>query len=108
MNILDAQPRIRLIEPNRSTVRASGKVYELLQVFPARRWRRIFREFENKIENGPDVFSEVSDIFIERAVIHREESNLIVLQRHELGEMRCAYRSQVFLRLVSTGAQKHF
>src|SRR6476661_8360507 len=106
MNILDAQPRICLIEPDGSTVGAGRKVYELLQVFTARRWRRVFCEFENKIENGPDVFSEINDIFIERAVIHRKEPNLVVLQRYELGEMRRAYHCQVFLCLVRPGAQK--
>ena len=64
MNVLDTEPRIRLVEPDRSEVDPLPKVNELLNVLPARRGRRILSEFEYKIENRSDVFGEIGDVLV--------------------------------------------
>ena len=78
MNVLNRQAGIRLVEPDRSAIYRRSKVNELLQVFSAWRGRRVLGEFEYKIENRSDVLGEIGNIFVERAVIHRKEADLIV------------------------------
>jgi hypothetical protein len=46
-----------------------------------------------------------SDVLVERAVIDSEETDLVVLQRHELREVGCADLVQVFRRPVAARAQ---
>ncbi len=59
-----------------------------------------------KIEDRSDVFGEIGNVFVERAVIDRKETNLVVLQRHELREVRCADFVQIFRRPVLPRAQE--
>src|SRR5271163_4330057 len=89
-DILDAQAGIGLIERNRGAARARGEVDEFLKMSPARRRRRILGEFEYEVEHAADIFREIGDVFVEGAIVDREEADLIVLQRHELRKMRRA------------------
>src|SRR5271167_4937861 len=87
VNVLNAQARIRLVEADRRSVCSRCEVNKLLQVFPAgRRWR-VYAEFEYQIEDLSDVLGEVGDVGVKGAVIHSKETDLVVLQRHELREM---------------------
>src|SRR5271169_2757712 len=88
MNVLNTEAGIGLIESDRGPAGACGEVGEFLKMLAARRGRRILREFEDEVEHFADILCKVGDVFVERAVINREEPDLIVFERHELGEMR--------------------
>src|SRR5216683_8062403 len=105
VDVLDRQPRIRLIESDRSAARSRCEVNELLQVLSAWRRRRALGKPEDKIEDLSDVLGKVGDVFVERAVIDRKEADLIVLERYELREMRRADGVQVFRRPFPARAQ---
>ena len=62
----------------------------------AGRGRRVLGELEYEIEYLANVLGEIGDVLVERAVIDGEETDLVVLKRHELGEVRCADFVQVF------------
>src|SRR5207248_6345905 len=96
VNVLHRKSRISRIEPDGSAVRSGRKVYELLKVLSAGRRRRALGEFEYEIKHLSDVLGEIGDVGIERAVIDGEETDLVVLQRHELGKVRRAYFVQIF------------
>src|SRR6267154_1007634 len=96
MNVLHRQSRISRIEPDGSAVRPGRKVDELLKVLSAGRRRRALGEFEYEIKHLSDVLGEIGNVGIERAVIDGEETDLIVLQWHELGKVRRAYFVQIF------------
>src|SRR5712672_127924 len=96
MDVLNRQTRISGVEPDRSAVRPRRKVNELLEVLSAWRGRRGGGELEDEIEDLSDVLGEIGNVGVESAVIHREETDLVVLQRHELGEVRRANFVQVF------------
>src|ERR1700692_4166931 len=106
MDVLNRKPRIGLVEPNRGAVCSCRKVDELLEEFSAGRGRRVLVELEYEIEDLADVLGEVGDVLVEEAVIYGEETNLVVLQRHELCEVRCADLVQVFRRPTAPCAQK--
>ncbi len=61
-----------------------------------RRRRRALGEFEYQIEDLADVLGEIGNVVVETAVIDSKETDLIVLKRHELGEVGCADFVQVF------------
>src|SRR5207249_3917960 len=84
VDVLDRKSPVGLIESDRSAACSRREVNELLQVFSARRRRRVLGEPEDEIEDLSDVLGEVGDVFVKRAVIDREEADLIVLERHEL------------------------
>src|SRR5271169_6214495 len=105
VNILNREPRIRLVETDRGAVCASRKVNELLQVLAARRRRRVFGELEDEIKHLSDVLGKIGDVFVERAVIDGKKSNLVVLKRNELGEVRRADLIQIFSRALAASAQ---
>src|SRR6266478_3056302 len=65
MNVLNRQSRIGLIEPDRRAVCARCKVDELLEVFSARRGRRVLGEFEYEIEDLSNILGEVGNVFVE-------------------------------------------
>src|SRR5205814_3132728 len=96
MNVLHRQSRVSRVEPDRSAVRPGRKVDELLKVLSAGRRRRALGEFEDKVKHLSDVLGEIGNVGVERAVIDGEETDLVVLQRHELGKVRCAYFVQIF------------
>jgi hypothetical protein len=77
--VLIGKAGIALTETDRNSARCGGEVDELLHVFAARRRRRVLSEFENEIEDRPDVLGEIHDVFVERAVIDGEETQLAVL-----------------------------
>ena len=89
--------RIGLIEPDRRAVRPAAKSMNSWRCFPARRRRRVLGEFEYEIEDVPDILGEVGDVLVERSVVDGEEPDLVVLQRHELREMRRADGVQVLV-----------
>src|SRR5450432_3500114 len=95
MDVLNRKARICLIEPNRSAVCSRGKVNEFLQMLSAWRGRRVLSEFEYKIEDRSYVFGKIGNVLLERAVIDGEETDLVILQRHELCEVGCADLVQV-------------
>src|SRR5450432_2995584 len=97
MDVLHRQFWIGRVEPNRSAIRAGGKVDELLQVLSTWCWRRAHGELEDQIENLADVLGEVGNVGIERTVIHSEETNLVVLKRHELRKMGVPTLSRSFV-----------
>src|SRR5271163_154543 len=105
MNILHAQTGIGLVEPDRRAVRSRREVNELLQILSARRGRCALCELKQEIEDRSNVLGEVGNVLIEISVIHREETNLVVLKRHELCEMRSADLVQVCGGPMSPGAQ---
>src|SRR5438105_13837407 len=96
MKLLQRQSRISRVETDVSANRTGRKVYELLKVLSAGRRRRALGEFEYEIKHLSDVLGEIGNVGIERAVIDGEETDLVVLQRHELGKVRCAYFIQIF------------
>src|SRR5450432_1892171 len=106
MDVLHRQFWIGRVEPNRSAIRAGGKVDELLQVLSTWCWRRVHGELEDQIENLADVLGEVGNVGIERTVIHSEETNLVVLKRHELRKMGSADFVQVFRRPAPARAKE--
>ena len=106
MNVLDAQARIRLVKADRRSIRSRGEVNKLLKVFSARRRWRVYAEFEYQIEDLSDVLGEVGDVHIKGAVIHRKKTNLVVLERNELSEVRRADFVQIVCRSASPRAQK--
>src|SRR5882724_8117133 len=106
MNVLHRQSRVSRIEPDGSAVRPGRKVYELLKVLSARRRRRALGEFEDKVKHLSDVLGEIGNVGIERAVIDGEETDLVVLQRHELGKVRRAYFVQIFGGSASSREQE--
>jgi len=65
MDVLNREAWICLVEPDRRAVRARCKVDELLEVFSARRWRWVLREFEYKVKDFPDVFGEIGNVRLE-------------------------------------------
>src|SRR5436305_7681120 len=83
VNVLDAQAWISLIEPYWHSAGARREIDEFLEMHSTRRGWRVFREFEDEVEHRTDIFRKVSDVFLERAVMDREEADLIILQRHE-------------------------
>ena len=96
MDVLDRQAWIGGIEADRRAVGRRREVDELLEVFPARRGRRILGEFEDQVEDLPDVLGEVRDVFVERAVIDGEESDLVIFKWNELSKVRRADFVEVF------------
>src|SRR5882762_3947528 len=105
MDVLDTQAWIRLVEPDRSAIRSRCEVNELLEILSAgRRWRAL-GELEQQIENLPDILGEICDVLVERTVIDREETNLVVLERHELRKVRGADFVEIFGCTVSPRAQ---
>src|SRR5271169_919838 len=108
MDVLNRQARICSVEPDRSAVRSRREVDELLQVLPARRWRRVLREFKDQVEHFPDVLCEVGNVRVERTVIHGKETNLVVLERHELREVRRTDLVQVLGCPATSRAQQQF
>src|SRR5436190_23102852 len=105
MDVLDRQTGISLVEADRSAVCPSSKVNELLKVLSAGRRRRILRELEDEIEDLADVLGEIGDVFVERAVVDGEKTDLIVFERNELGEVRRANLVQVFRGPAAPRAQ---
>src|SRR5882757_10036067 len=95
MDVLNRQAGIGLVETDRRAVCPCRKVHELLKVLSAGRRRRVLREFEDEIEHLSDVLGEIGDVFLERTVIDSEETNLVVLERNELREVRRADLIQV-------------
>ena len=65
MDVLNRQPWIGLIEPDRSATCFRRKIYELLEVLSAWRGRRVLSELEYEIEDLSDVLGEVGDVFVE-------------------------------------------
>src|SRR5882724_5366698 len=108
MDVLHRQAWIGLVEPDRSAIRRRCKVNELLKVLLAWRGWRVLGELEDKIEDMADVLGEIGNVFVERAVIDREETDLVVLKRHELREVGCADTVQVFGCPASPRAQEQF
>ena len=100
--------RVCLVEANRSAVCSGGEVDELLEVFSAGRGWRVGDELEDEIEDGADVFGEVGDVGVEVAVVHGEETDLVVAERNELGEVGRADRGKISLGSVRPGAQEQF
>src|SRR5205823_12961870 len=96
MDGLDRQAWIGRVEPDRSAVCPRRKVNELLKMLSAGRGRRILGEFEQEIEYLTDVLGEVRNIGVECAVIHSKETDLVILERHELGKVRRADFVQIF------------
>src|SRR6266480_5321688 len=96
MNVLYRQSRISRVEPDGSAVRPRRKVNELLKVLSAGRRRRPLGEFEYEIKHLSDVLGEIGNVGVERAVIDGEETDLVVLQRHELGKVRRPDFVQIF------------
>src|SRR6266481_3423851 len=96
MNILHRQSRISRVEADGSAIRPGRKVDKLLKMFSAGRRRRALGEFEYEIKHLSDVLGEIGNVGIERAVIDGEETDLVILQRHELGKVRRADFVQVF------------
>src|SRR5208337_1875063 len=108
VNILDTETGIRLIEADRGAISSRRKVNELLKVLPARRRRRTLRELEEKIENRPNIFGEIGDVLVERAVVHGEKSDLVVFQFDELCEVGCSNFVEIFCRSAASRAQDQF
>ena len=106
MDVLNRQTWIGLVEPDGSAARRRRKVNKLLEVHSAWRGRRVLGEFEDQIEDRSDVFGEIGNVRVERAVIDGKEANLVVLKRHELGEVGCADGVQVFRYPAPPRAQK--
>ena len=88
------------VEADWSSVRSCCKVNEFLQVLSTRRWWRVLGEFENQIEHRSDVLGEVGNVTVERAVIHGEETDLVIFKWYELREVRCADAIEIFRRSV--------
>src|ERR1700733_8968233 len=106
MDVLNRQARIRLVKPDGSAIRPSGEVNELLKMLSAGRRRRAFREFEQKIEYLSDILREIGDVLVEVAIVDGEETDLVVLQRHELREVGRADGVQVCRYPAPPGAKK--
>ena len=53
-----------------------------------------------------NILREIRNVLVEGAVLDGEETDLVVLQRHELSEMRRADSIQIFRRSTRPGAQK--
>ena len=88
------------------SVRPRREVDELLEVLSAwRRWR-ILGELEYEIEDLSDVLGEIGNVVIEIAVVDGEETDLVVFERHELGEVGCADAVQVVGYSVAPRAQE--
>ncbi len=64
MNILNTQPWICLVEAYGNKIDPLPEVNELLNVLSAWRARRVLCELEYKIEDRPNVFSEIGDVLI--------------------------------------------
>src|SRR5271169_1917028 len=90
MNVLNTQAGICLIEADGSAVCARSEIDKFLKIFAARRRWRALCKFEEKIEDGSDIFGEIGDVFVERAVVDGEETDLIVFEFDELGEVGSA------------------
>ena len=97
-----------MIEADRSAVCPCSKIDEFLEVLSAGRRRRILRKLEDEIEDLSDVLGEIGDVFVERAVIDREETYLVVLKWNELGEVRRADFIQIFRGPTTACAQDKF
>src|SRR5438034_6691875 len=96
INVLHRQSRVSRVEPDGSAIRPGRKVDELLKMFSAGRRRRPLGKFEYEIKHLSDVLGEIGNVGIERAVIDGEETDMLVLQRPELGKVRRAYFVQIF------------
>ena len=88
MDVLNRQAWICLVEPDRSVVGSPGEINELLEMFSAWRGRCALREFEQKIEYLSNILREVGNVLLEVTTVDGKESDLVVFQRHELGEVR--------------------
>jgi hypothetical protein len=75
-----------------------------LQMLPAGGGRRVLGELEYEVEDVADVLRKVRDMGVEVTVIDCEEADLIVLERHELREVRGADAVQIFRQLATAGA----
>src|SRR5437773_6754809 len=106
MDVLNRQARVGLIKPDRSAARRRRKVDELLEVLSAWRGRRVLGELEDEVEDLSDVLREIGDVLVEGAVIHGEETNLVVLERHKLREVWRADGVEVFRRSSPSRAQE--
>src|SRR5260370_29540639 len=102
---LKQRPGTRLAEPGRGAFWPRRKVNEFLEMLSAGRGRRVLGELEYEIEDLSDVLGEVGDVLVEGPVIYGEETNLVVLQRHELCEVGSADFVQVFRRPTPPRAQ---
>src|SRR6266478_4127864 len=65
MDVLNRQSWIGLVEADRGAVCAGCKVNEFLQMFSARRGRRVLGELENQVEDWSDILGEVSNVLVE-------------------------------------------
>src|SRR5260370_10310161 len=108
MNVLHRQTWIRLVEPDRSAVRSRREVNKLLKVLSAGRGWSALGELEKKIEDRSDVLGEIGDVLVERAVVYREETDLIVFQLDELCEMGCSDFVEVLRRSAAPCPQDQF
>ena len=77
---------------------AAAEVNELLEVLSAGRGRRVLCEFEYQIEDVSDVLGEIGNVGVKAAIVDGKETNLVVLERHELREVRCANGIQILSR----------
>jgi hypothetical protein len=108
VNVLHAQARIRLVEPDRLPIGSRREVNELLEKLSAwRRWR-ILGELEYQIENLSNILGEVGDVLVEGSVIYGKETNLFVFQRNELCKVGCADFVQVCGRSMSPSPKEQF
>src|SRR5260370_18751843 len=108
MGVLNRWAWIGRVEPDGSAVGSCRKVNKLLKMLSARRGRRVLGEFEYEIEHLADVLGEIGNVGVEGAVIDGEETDLVVLERHELGEVGCADFVQVFGCPFSPREQEKF
>src|SRR6266566_6401423 len=106
MNVLNCQAGVGLIEPDRGSARSGREVNELLEVLSAGRARRVFGELEYEVKDLSDILSKVGDVLLEGAIVDREEPDLVVLERHELGEMGRADGIQIFCYPMRSRAQQ--
>ncbi len=74
----------------------------------ARRRRWVLCEFEYQVEDGSDIFGEVRNVLVERAVIDGKETNLIVLERNELCEVGRADFVEILRCAAAANAQDQF
>ena len=72
-------------------------------MLPARRPRRVLREFEYEIEHLSDVFGKIGDVFVERTVIDGKELDLVCPRAERIGRSE-ADLVQIFCRALTARA----
>ena len=74
---------------------------ERLGVLCDRGWRRASDMRKDSIENERGLVCEVLDVLREITVVDREETDVVVLKGHPIGEMQRPKRIRRFMSLVS-------